>query len=181
MLPGVHELVSEMQDPTCSVLEFMVYSLGFEEAKVREVSCVYETYKHQHLRKSKVHKKMDVICAILVFTTKDIHFNEYCNNFDLKVRDVSIHLEKLRGNLCKKSRNDAIFEIMVSLCGIFAVQLSEIPELTTDMCNLQHSEKVVAGALLHKFANISIKNLCREMVISTTSVRECVKKISELM
>ena len=178
LLPGIEEVFSEIKDPVCSVVEYMVYSLGFEEAKVDEVNIVYAEYCRQ-LHKKKVFNKMEIICAVILSTTKDSFFDEYCNHFELNSTEVGKHLSKLRGSVNKCSRTQAIFDIVVEYCEEFNVQLCEIPEITVAMCDLPFGEKFIAGALICHYGKVLPKNMIRK-TMSSTSLYKCLAALRAL-
>lgn len=168
-------------EESCTVIEAMVYSLGFEEGKVEEVNLVYKTYKDS-VDLTRVHNQCEVVCAILVFVTKQSNFLLYCNHFGLLAKKVSAHLQKVRKLYPESSRQEAIFEIVRSLCATFNLPLDTFPAISAELCDLPHSETVVAGALVCKFAAGKVKQKCvsRELTVSTTALSTCMKRLNSL-
>ena len=180
LLPGF-DTPPEGCEETCTVIEAMVYSLGFEEGKLEEVNLVYKTYKDS-LDLTRVHNQCEVVCAILVFVTKQSNFLLYCNHFGLLEKKVSAHLQNVRKLYPEPSREEAIFGIVCSLCDTFNLPLGMFPAISAELCDLPHSETVVAGALVCKFAAGKVKQKCvsRELTVSSTALSTCMKRINTL-
>ena len=182
LLPGIQETLHSYVEPenSCALVEYMVYSLGFEENKVTEVTALYNEYV-KHLDKKNIHKKMETVCALLIFTTAIHHFDTYCNHFDLDTGVISKLLIRIRNMFKTPDKHETVSSLITTLCQKFKVSLSKIPSFGQEVCNsLQTGENFIAACAMNVYGKVSIKQLAEELNVSKQGIYRTIREFHKL-